>query len=117
VQRALLVLILSLLLAAGGDVLWALTAGDDAASAHAAHDCCPHRDAPAESDGPTEGDGDACCDIGCYCTCAAGIVAVSPARAPTLQPWIAPQPLRVSTSLVPLTDHDRGPPPTPPPIG
>jgi hypothetical protein len=115
VQRALLVMIASLLLAAGVD-LWRSHGAKHGQAAAAAHDCCPHRDAPpAEKD---EGDGgDACCDIGCYCTCAAGIVALSPARAPTLQPGFETVTPRVCTPAALFTHHDRGPPPTPPPIG
>jgi len=113
VQRALLVMILSLLLAAGGDLWRSHTAGH-ASSVHT-HDCCPHSDAP-----PVDGDDDdddACCDIGCHCTCAAGIVALSPARAPIVRPGVDAAPLRVGSMPTLLTDHERGPPPTPPPIG
>lgn len=109
--RALLVMTLALLLAAGGDLARSIFVVDGVTTAHAAHDCCP------PCDGPPDADESGCCDLGCSCTCAAGIVAVSPAHPPVVRPCIDPRPLRVSMRVPQLLDHDTGPPPTPPPIG
>ncbi len=109
--RTFLVMTLALLLAAGGDAARSLLVVDSVVSAHSAsHDCCPPCEGPpAEDDAP-------CCDIGCSCTCAAGVVALSPPVAPLLHPGASTRALRVSSPVALLTDHDRGPPPTPPPI-
>ncbi len=110
--RTLLVLILALLLSAGGDFArsW-LVVDSPAHAAQAGNDCCPHGAAQPDEDGGR-------CDLDCgNPCCAAGLVALSPAEARGLQLRTVVHDHRVALPAELLPDHDTGPPPTPPPIG